>query len=84
MGMALGSWLGLRRIGQRDGVHRTKLHLLATVQVIAALSPLLLYGFFLMCARTKSQAGLFLVGDILFPVVALLCGMLGGYQFPLG
>ncbi len=83
MGMALGSWLGLRSIGRRDRVNCVTLRVLAIVQVIAALSPLLLYGFFLMCARTKSQAGLFLIGDVLFPVVALLCGTLGGYQFPL-
>ena len=83
MGMALGSWLGLRSIGRRAGGNRTQLRVLATVQVIAALSPLLLYGFFLICAQTNSRAGLFLVGEVLFPVAALLCGMLGGYQFPL-
>jgi len=83
MGMALGSWLGLRSVGQRDEVNNVTLRVLATVQVIAALSPLLLYGFFLICARSNSPAGLFLVGEVLFPLVALLCGMLGGYQFPL-
>ncbi|MDR3748683.1 MAG: hypothetical protein P4M04_11085, partial [Acidobacteriota bacterium] len=83
MGMALGSWLGLRIIGQRDGGNYTNLCVLAMVQVIAALSPLLLYGFFLICARSNSQAALFLVGEVLFPVAGLLCGMLGGYQFPL-
>jgi spermidine synthase len=83
VGMAMGSWLGLRSIGQRDGVNRNKLRVLAAIQVAAALSPLLLYGFFLVCARTNSRAGLFLVGGVLFPLVAVLCGMLGGYQFPL-
>ncbi len=83
MGMALGSWLGLRSIGQRDEVNCNKLQVLATVQVIAALSPVLLYGFFLICARSHSRTGLLLVGEILFPGVAVLCGMLGGYQFPL-
>jgi spermidine synthase len=83
MGMAMGGWLGLRSIGQRDGVNRNKLRVLAAIQVAAALSPLLLYGFFLVCARTNSRAGLFLVGGVLFPLVAVLCGMLGGYQFPL-
>jgi spermidine synthase len=83
MGMALGSWLGLRNIGRRDGSHGASLRVLATVQVVAALSPLFLYVFFLICARSNSPAGLFLVGDILFPVVAALCGILGGYQFPL-
>ena len=81
-GMALGSWLGLRTVAQRDGINCTKLRVLAIIQVIAALSPLLLYGFFLICARSNSQFRLFLIGEVLFPVVALLCGMLGGYQFP--
>ena len=83
MGMALGSWLGLRSLGRRDASHGASLRVLATVQVIAALSPLFLYVFFLICARSNSPAGLFLVGEILFPVVAVLCGILGGYQFPL-
>jgi spermidine synthase len=82
-GMALGSWLGLRSSSRPDVGNGTKLRVLATVQVAAALSPLLLYGFFLICTRSHSQTQLFLVGDVLFPVVALLCGMLGGYQFPL-
>ena len=84
MGMALGSWLGLRRIARDDGgVQPVTLRAVAKIQVLAALSPLLLYGFFLASARSSSPAGLLVVGDILFPIVALLCGMLGGYQFPL-
>jgi len=83
MGMALGSWLGLRSVGRRNGVNWAALQVLATVQVIAALSPLLLYGFFLICARSSSLAGLYLIGEVFFPAVALMCGMLGGYQFPL-
>ena len=83
MGMALGSWLGLRSIGRRDASHGASLRVLATVQVIAALSPLFLYGFFLICARSNSPAGLFLVGRDSFPRRRVLCGMLGGYQFPL-
>ena len=84
MGMAMGSWLGLRRIGRDDvGVQPATLRDVATIQVLAALSPPLLYGFFVMCARSNSPAGLLVVGEILFPMVALLCGMLGGYQFPL-
>src|ERR1035441_10984877 len=71
MGMAMGSWLGLRSIGQRDGVNCNKLRVLAAIQVTAALSPLLLYGVFLVCARTNSPAGLFLGGGGLFPLVAV-------------
>ncbi|HEY4934846.1 MAG TPA: hypothetical protein VII23_25030 [Terriglobales bacterium] len=84
MGMALGSWLGLRRIEVNGS--RTKpvtFPILAAIQVLAALSPLLLYGFFVLCAPISSHAGLLVVGNILFPAVGLVCGMLGGYQFPL-
>ena len=84
MGMALGSWLGLRRIRHVDaGTQPVTLQVVATIQVLTALSPLLLYGFFVMCARSSSPSGLLVVGDLLFPIVAMLCGMLGGYQFPL-
>jgi len=84
MGMALGSWLGLRRIGQDDGgFQRVSLRVVASIQVVAALAPVLLYGFFLTCARSGGPAQLVLVSEVLFPIVALLCGMLGGYQFPL-
>ena len=73
-GMALGSFLGVRSgAGMRA---------LATVQAVAALSPLALYGLFEGLARISSPAALFWVSQILFPVAALLGGLLGGYQFP--
>jgi predicted membrane-bound spermidine synthase len=56
---------------------------LAALQGLAALSPLLLYGLFDSLARIQNPAGLFLVSQILFPALALLCGLLGGYQFPI-
>jgi spermidine synthase len=84
VGMALGSWLGLRRIGQEGGGdQRVTLRAVVSIQVVAALAPMLLFGFFLVCARSGSPAGFFVVSEIAFPIVALLCGMLGGYQFPL-
>jgi len=84
MGMALGSWLGLRRIGRHDGGgQRATLHRLVSIQVLAALSPVLLCAFFMLCERSRGGAGVFVASEIFFPIVALLCGMLGGYQFPL-
>jgi spermidine synthase len=83
IGMALGSWLGLRSTGTLARVDSIRLRDLAYLQMTAALSPVLLYGFFLICARSSSQEGRVLAGQVVFPVVALLCGVLGAYQFPL-
>jgi len=80
MGMALGSWLGLRRIGREGPV---RLGELAGIQVAAALSPLLLYGTFAACTSIRHPSQLFLAAHVLFPLIAVLCGLPGGYQFPL-
>jgi spermidine synthase len=66
-GMALGSWLALAR-----GRSRTcpTMRTLVLLQVGAAIAPLLLCAVF--------QA----VTPMAFPVLALLCGMLGGFEFP--
>lgn len=54
---------------------------LGSLQFLAALAPLLLFWIFEVCAPIGSGVGLFLTGRVLFPGIALLCGMLGGYQF---
>lgn len=73
-GMALGSWRGMRSTaGMRS---------LAGLQGIAALSSLMIYAVFRVLAPVQNPLGLFLVSQILFPALALLCGLLGGYQFP--
>ena len=66
-GVALGSWLALTR-----GRSRTcpTMRTLVLLQVGAAIAPLLL------CAVFEA------VTPVLFPVLALGCGMLGGYEFP--
>ena len=80
LGMTLGSRWGLRAAapatGQRD-VHR-----LFLLQLVAALSPVLLYALFDALAAIKNPANVFLASQILFPVLAVLCGLFGGYQFP--
>jgi spermidine synthase len=89
VGMAAGSWRGLRRSGEANGqmsealVARTEIRWLTGLQIAAAASPLLLYLLFVSVAGVESSLGLFLVSQILFPALALLSGMLGGYQFPL-
>ncbi len=80
LGMTLGSRWGLRpaapATGPRDA--RRLFHL----QLLAALSPVLLYLLFDALATIKNPATVFLASQILFPVLAVLCGLFGGYQFP--
>ena len=84
MGMALGSWLGLRRIGaDNSGGQPVTLRYVGMIQIVSAISPMLLYCFFLVCERSNNSTGLLITADVLFPIAGLLCGMLGGYQFPL-
>ena len=78
MGLAVGSWLSLRR----PYVPAADLRRLGSLQFLAALAPLLLFRIFETCARIGSGTGAFLSGHVLFPGLALLCGALGGYQFP--
>jgi spermidine synthase len=78
VGMALGSWWALRRT--RSSV---EMRSLAVLQAVAALSPLVLYLLFRSLAPIQNPGGLFLASQIVFPVLALCCGLLGGLQFPL-
>jgi spermidine synthase len=75
-GMALGSWLGLRR--EAHGGMRV----LAITQALAAAAPLLLLGIFEAIGRANSTLTL-VASQIAFPALALVSGMLGGYEFPI-
>jgi spermidine synthase len=74
-GMALGSWLGMRRAAQGG------MRVLAITQVLAAAAPLVLLGLFEAIGRANGTLGL-VASQIAFPALALVSGMLGGYQFP--
>jgi len=74
-GMALGSWLGMRRAA------RGGMRILAITQVLAAAAPLVLLGLFEAIGRANGTLGP-VASQIAFPTLALICGMLGGYQFP--
>jgi spermidine synthase len=74
-GMALGSWLGMRRTAHGG------MRVLATTQVLAAAAPLVLLGLFEAIGRANGTLGL-VASQIAFPALALVSGMLGGYQFP--
>ena len=67
-GMAAGSWLALGRGGRGT---------LAAPQILGAAAPLLLTGICEAVARWAGSAG----SQWLFPLLAMLCGALGGYQF---
>jgi spermidine synthase len=74
-GMALGSWLGMRRPAHGG------MRVLAITQVLAAAAPLVLLGLFEAIGRANGTLGL-AASQIAFPALALISGMLGGYQFP--
>ncbi len=69
-GMALGSWLELRRAAHGG------MRVLAITQVLAAAAPLLLLGLFEAIGRANSTLTL-LASQIAFPALALVSGMLG-------
>ena len=79
-GIAFGSWLGIRRIRSSDpSPYRT----IATTQVVLALSgPALIFVVSLL-TKISGMATTWLAAQFVFPSLAALCGMLGGYQFPI-
>jgi len=56
---------------------------LALLQLLAALAPLLLYALFVSLEGVRSLAALLTISQMVFPVLALIVGLMGGYQFPL-
>ena len=79
-GIAFGSWLGIRRIRSSDSLpNRT----MATTQFLLALSgPALIFVVSLL-SKISGTAATWLAAQFVFPALAALCGMLGGYQFPI-
>ena len=84
VGMALGSWRGMRRVpteGQSRDRRRNVLAL-AWLQTLVSISPVILYAAFSEFTAIDNPLGIFVVSQLVFPILALLCGLLGGYQFP--
>jgi spermidine synthase len=79
-GIALGSWLGMRRI--RLG-NSPPCRTVASTQFLLVLSAPLLMLVVSLLAKLSGMAANWLAAQCVFPVLAALCGMLGGYQFPL-
>jgi len=84
VGMALGSWWGIRRAASPTmrPIEAEDCRRLLALQFLAALSPLLLYLLLQMFAATLRSSTLFVVSQIIFPLLAVVFGLLGGYQFP--
>lgn len=85
VGMAAGSWLALGGPAQPMAAGRQggDTFTLAWLQVLISVSPLLLSAVFAACAGITRPLGLWLVSQVLFPILSVLCGLLGGYQFPI-
>jgi len=83
-GMALGSWWALRPASAPESprLERREMLIVAALQGLAALSPLLLYSVLDSLAHIHSQLGLWVTTMVVFPMLAVLAGALGGYQFP--
>jgi len=77
-GIALGTWLGMRRSSSNHACRS-----LASLQLLlAASSPLLICAVSLL-ARLSGPAATWFAAQCAFPALAALSGVLGGYQFPL-
>jgi spermidine synthase len=79
-GVALGSWLGMRRIG---GNERAPRHAMATTQFLLAWSGPALLAVVWLLEKASGTAATWVAAQVVFPALAALTGMLGGYQFPL-
>jgi len=79
LGMGLGSRWGLRGAGRASGPRDAR-HLFY-LQLLAGVSPLVLYALFEGLAVIKNPATVFWASQILFPVLGVSCGVFGGYQF---
>ena len=79
LGMALGSRWGLRGAASATGTRDARR--LFYLQLLACVSPLVLYALFEGLAAIKNPATVFLASQILFPVLGVACGFFGGYQF---
>jgi spermidine synthase len=92
VGMALGArWATHRQEdvsltrSERDlaGALLPVVRAVVLLQISAALAPILLYALLASFARVETDLGLYLISRFAFPAIALMTGMMGGYQFPL-
>ncbi|HZP02900.1 MAG TPA: hypothetical protein VFD30_21810, partial [Terriglobia bacterium] len=83
LGMAAGAWLAAPRASYAGPVKRYEIWRLALLQSVAAISPIFLYGLLTWLHSAGSLRLATLSSYTMFPILALLSGLMGGYQFPL-
>ncbi|MFZ0395549.1 MAG: hypothetical protein WCF17_15800 [Terracidiphilus sp.] len=74
-GIALGAWLAMRRRAPSTIWH------LAGVQFLLALAVPMLLVVVMFAAQLSSGGGTWMAAHIAFPALAIVSGLLGGYQF---
>jgi spermidine synthase len=79
-GIALGSWLGMSRIHCDE---HSACRAVALTQLLLALSAPVLMLLVSLLAKVSGVASTWLASQCVFPVLAALSGILGGYQFPM-
>ena len=83
-GIALGSWLGIRRArGSKPSPSSSPFRAMATTQFLLALSGPALILLVRLLSRISSGTATLVAAQFVFPALAVLGGMLGGYQFPI-
>ncbi len=80
LGMGLGTWLAQRRGPANSGSRARGMLLL---QLVAGLAPLLLWALLAGFGRIREPHLATLAAQLGFPLLAGLCGLLGGLQFPM-
>jgi spermidine synthase len=79
-GIALGSWFGIERTRAVDQASLARAA--AWNQVRLAISAPLLLLLMNLLARSSAESNSLWITQLAFPALALLCGVPGGYQFP--
>jgi spermidine synthase len=79
-GIGLGSWLGIRRI-RLSG--RPPYRNLASTQLLLALSAPALIFVLSLLAKISGVTSIWIAAQLVFPALAALSGVVGGYQFPI-
>jgi spermidine synthase len=84
-GLALGSWYALRKMKLIKTSKKLKVLIknLSFIHFIIVFLAPITFGFFLFFRNSVNQNFLQLSSQIAFPVLALLWGIIGGYQFPI-
>jgi len=84
VGLATGSWRSLERLERiQESAEGREFRFLACLAMIAALAGVVLYSLLGPLSGLEHPVALAFAAHVLFPALAWLAGLLGGYQFPL-